>query len=159
MTSSERPLRAGRIRTVTAYAIAKSVIPAVAHAAIDRAVDREPLELWRLAFGLLAPDQVLDPAALRNRWEHYLEDLRPRANEGMPALSRRGLKEVLNFAEVGSRGHGAAELLAALQELVNFYVVVDPNPADPTEILSTLNERLADFEAALDRQYGPAKGL
>ncbi|HEX5928272.1 MAG TPA: metallophosphoesterase [Solirubrobacterales bacterium] len=158
MTSSERPLRAGRIRTVTAYAIAKSVIPAVAHAAIDRAVDREPLELWRLAFGLLAPDQVLDPAALRNRWEHYLEDLRPRTNEGMPALSSRGLKEVLNFAEVGSRAPGAAELLAALQELVNFYVVVDPNPTDPTEILSTLNERLAAFEAALDRQYGPAKG-
>lgn len=156
MTSAQRPLRAGRIRTVTAYAIAKSVIPAVAHAAIDRAVDREPLELWRLAFGLLVPDQVLDSVELRNRWEHYLEDLRPRPNEGMPALSRRGLKEVLDFAEVDSQGLGAAEILAALRELVNFYAVVDPNPTDPKEILSTLSERLAAFEAALDRQYGPA---
>jgi hypothetical protein len=159
MTSSERRLRTGRIRTVTAYAIAKNVIPAVAHAAIDRAVDRQPLELWKLSFGLLEPDQVPEPSVLRERWEHYLEDLRPRPGEGMPAISRRGLKEVLAFAEVGSRGPGAEAVLAALRELVGFYAVVDPDPDDPTEILSTLRQRLGTFEAALNQQYGPLAGV
>jgi hypothetical protein len=158
MTSSGRPIRAGRIRTVTAHAIAKNVIPAVAHAAIDRAVDRQPLELWQLSFGLLEPDQVPDRHALRERWAHYLEDLRPRPDAGMPAISRRGLKEVLDFAGVGSRGPGAPAVLSALKDLVDFYAVVDPNPDDPAEILAGLDARLAAFEAALDQQYGPTGG-
>jgi hypothetical protein len=155
MSSPERPLVTGRIRTVTAYAIARNVIPVVAHAAIDRAVDREPLELWKLSFGLLQPEQVPDPAALRERWEHYLEDLRPRpGDDGLPALSRRGLKEVLAFAGVSSRGPGAPAVLSALKELVGFYAVVDPDPDDPAEILANLRQRLGAFEAALDEQYG-----
>ena len=150
----ERLLRKGTIRTIAAYAIAKGTIPAVAHAAVDRAVDREPAELWRLAYGLMQPTQVSDRPALRARWEHYLEDLRPRDAQVLPARSRRGLQAVLTFTEVDSLSSGATAVIEALGNLVEFYATSDFDPPDPRPVIAALQARLGALEVALDREYG-----
>jgi predicted MPP superfamily phosphohydrolase len=153
--SGERAVRGGTIRTIAAHAIAKGSIPAVAHPAIDRAVDRQPAELWRLAYGLLQPGQVTDRSAMRAHWDHYLEDLRPSVADKLPARSRRGLQAVLEFTKVGTAGAGADSAIMALGELVSFYSTSDFNQLDPSPVVSLLNSRLAAFERALDEHYGP----
>lgn len=158
LKASGRQVRAGKIRTIAAYAIARGAIPVVAHAAVDRAVDREQVELWRLAYGLMEPEQVVDPAELRSRWDYYLEDLRPREDDSLPARSRRGLQAVLSFAAVGSGGDGAAGVRAALEELVEFYGTADFKPTDPAPVLLALRQRLKTLETALDQAYGSASG-
>jgi predicted MPP superfamily phosphohydrolase len=154
----ERTVRSGTIRTIAAHAIARGSIPAVAHPAIDRAVDRQPAELWRLAYGLLQPGQVTDRSAMRAHWDHYLADLRPSVPDKLPAQSRRGLQAVLELTKVGTAGAGADSAITALGELVSFYSTSDFNQPDPSPVVSLLNSRLAALERALDEHYGPGGG-
>jgi predicted phosphodiesterase len=155
LKANGREVQGGKIRTIAAYAIARGAIPVVAHAAVDRAVDREQVQLWRLAYGLMEPGRVADPAELRARWDHYLEDLRPHEDGSPPARSRRGLEAVLSFARVGSGDGDAAAVREALEDLVEFYGTADFKPPDPEALLVALRQRLDALEEALDDQYGP----
>ena len=87
--------RPGLLRTVTAHAIAEDQLPVVAVPAVDRAVDQRPQDLWLMAYSLIDPEKAA-AVDVRATWRHYLEDLRPsRADDEVPAWSRRGLERVL----------------------------------------------------------------
>ena len=81
LTSGEDPVRRGRLRTIAAYAAAEERLPAVALAALDRAVDQRPEDIWKLAYGLAHPECIekLRAAASMGELPRRARSRRPRA--------------------------------------------------------------------------------
>lgn len=156
LSSGDERVTRGRLRTVSAYAAAEERLPAVALAAIDRAVDQHPEDLWQMAYGLAhGTDEGRDE--LKALWERYLNDLGPRPDEpsGILPTSHRGLGDVLRIVEW--LGLGKTPVGVALSDLVGHYdSLQDQNPLVKAgaSTVRTTNEKLEALRGALDEKLG-----
>jgi 3',5'-cyclic AMP phosphodiesterase CpdA len=142
----------GRLRTVSGQALAEDRLPAVALTAIDRAIDQEPKVVWRMAFGLSAPEQD-DKAELRELWEEYLTELDPAGAPGnTPPTSRHGLPQILQYLQWLKADDTAVAV--ALHTLVKVYELA----ADPNRVREPLAEQAAAALAALRRELDVVLG-
>lgn len=147
---------AGLLRTVTAQAIAEDRIPVVALPAVDRAVDQNHADLWRMAFSLIDPVGTAGND-IRPVWRHYLDDLRPTGSDDqVPAMSRRGLRRVLDCVDAILTGPDTTAV-EALRKLVDIYELFDdPSAADAQSARSQIRDRLGALDAALDALFSAA---
>lgn len=148
----ERTVVTGRLRTITGQALVEERLPAVALPAIDRALDQNPEMVWRMAFGLYAPDQENKPE-LRQIWEEYLRELDPTgAPIDTPPTSRHGLPQILQYLEwLKVDDRAVAE---ALRRLVKVYTLAP----DPKSVRKPLAEQAAEALAALREELDKVLG-
>jgi hypothetical protein len=148
--------RPGLLRTITAHAILRDRLPAVAVPAVDRASDQRPEDLWRMANSLGTPGSAGEMAEIRRLWNDYLEDLRPGADPGeVPAMSARGLQTILRFVDA-LRFEDEKPAVEALRALVRFYGFFnDPSGANPETTREGVTDLLDDLDSELDRLFGP----
>ncbi|HEX5763756.1 MAG TPA: metallophosphoesterase [Solirubrobacterales bacterium] len=146
----------GRLRTISAYAAVEERIPNVALAAIDRAIDQHPDDLWNMAH-TLAHGKSTEYQDARRIWERYLVDLDP-PEEPEPSIqvSHQGLRrihEMLLWLH-GERSDSAR----ALDELASFYeLLVEQHANSGAQAADGARRRLRALRDALDRDLKPRK--
>lgn len=149
----------GRLVTVTGYAAAEERLPTVALAAIDRAVDQRPEDLWRMAHGLVTP--TADRDAVARLWDRYLGELEPSDDEpsGRLPLSYRGLKDIGRM--LGWLGAGDEPVAQALNNLVGLYsALLGQRRTVLADAATTLQVRsaLQQLRSALDARVAELEG-
>jgi 3',5'-cyclic AMP phosphodiesterase CpdA len=148
----ERTVLTGRLRTITGQALVEDRLPAVALPAIDRALDQNPDQVWRMAFGLYDPDQD-DKTELRRIWEEYLTELDPGDAPGeTPPTSKHGLPLILKY--LGWLKVGDIPVAEALRTLVDVYNLAP----DPKSVREPLAQQAARALAALREELDNALG-
>ena len=159
LTSGEDPVRRGRLRTIAAYAAAEERLPAVALAALDRAVDQRPEDIWKLAYGLAHPESIESFKLLR-LWESYLVELDPADHEpsGVLPVSYRGLGDVADILAWLKLSDGAVG--KALTDLVSTYESLQdqgrPVQAGPATV-EMIRKKLLTLREALAEQIGTGR--
>ena len=159
LTSGEDPVRRGRLRTIAAYAAAEERLPAVALAALDRAVDQRPEDIWKLAYGLAHPE-CIESSELLRLWESYLVELDPADHEpsGVLPVSYRGLGDVADILAWLELSHSAVG--KALTDLVSTYESLQdqgrPVQAGPATV-EMIRKKLLTLREALAEQIGPGR--
>jgi len=146
----------GRLRTISAYAAVEERIPNVALAAIDRAIDQHPADLWNMAH-TLAHGKSTEYQDARRTWERYLVDLDP-PEEPEPSIqvSHQGLRrihEMLLWLH-GERSDSAR----ALDDLASFYeLLVEQHANSGAQAADGARRHLRALRDALDRDLKPRK--
>jgi predicted phosphodiesterase len=150
------PVRRGVLRTFTGFAAVEDTLPAVALAAIDRAVDQHPEHLWAMAYSVAHPDEG-DGREARQLWESYLIELDPPGDEPTRTLltSYRGLPDIAGMLRwMNADGTAVAQVL---DDLVGFYTPLQEQPGPVLATRATVKRvrtHLADLRAALDELFG-----
>jgi 3',5'-cyclic AMP phosphodiesterase CpdA len=151
-------VRRGTLRTITGYAAVEDKLPAVALAAIDRAVDQHPEHLWGMAYAVAHGDES-EKAGVRALWDGYLLELDPTDDESSDVLttSYRGLSDIasmIRWMKANDRPVGEA-----LEDLIGFYASLQEQPGPILSTKSTVagvRKRLAALRDALDSDLGPS---
>ena len=158
LVDGEDPIRQGRLRTVTAYAASEDKLPAVALAAIDRAVDQHPDHLWSMAYGLVDAKDG-ERSTVRERWEMYLSELEPANDEpsGTLPISYRGLSDIGNILKW--LGVGEERVGKALRALADSYSALHEQKGSvraDTKTVGQTRRLLGELREALDEKLGTA---
>lgn len=151
------PVGRGVLRTFTGFAAVEDTLPAVALAAIDRAVDQHPEHLWSMAYSVAHPGEA-DQQVARRRWERYLVELDPPGDEPTRTLltSFRGLSDIagmLNWMNAGD-----TPVAQAVGGLVGFYAPLQEQPGVVLATRATVKgvrAHLAELRGALDEHFEP----
>ena len=67
--------RQGRVVTFASSALVDEVLPALAVTGVDRMLDEDPNQLWRLAYAAAHPNLVPDRTEYLRRWQQLMADL------------------------------------------------------------------------------------
>ena len=156
-TAEFGPIASGVLRTFTGYAAVEDTLPAVALAAIDRAVDQHPEHVWSMAYWVAHPGEA-DKQRARRLWEGYIAELRPLADAAAKPLltSYRGLADIRAMLEVMAAD--GTEVALAVAALVDFYTPLQEQPGPVLATKGTVKQLHAHLTAladALDRHLGP----
>jgi len=98
----------GRIVTFASTALVDEVLPALAVTTVDRTLDENPNELWRLAYFAAHPDAALDASEALQRWERLLADLKTTDEGGQVRVATVGLQELAGHMQLLHEVHPTA---------------------------------------------------
>jgi len=149
--AERHPVRAGVLRTITAFAAVEEELPTVALAIVDRAIDQHPEDLWRMAYSVVHGSRR-GRRQTRATWSRYLADLDPSTSPPSSdiQISYRGLHHIGDMLKwLGAEKHPVAKMLG---NLVGFYDVLADQPRSGEAAIKEARKHLEALNAALDKE-------